>query len=518
MPRKLKNAADDGSHPNVSRQDELLAVLFSRLEAVIADCDDTAAQQKLLHEVRTDNNQTAERIFDPNEHFANWLTMTLGEKSVLELDEYQLEAIRREARRTILSSEIGKSVISIIKGLILGNKLEYDILSYKGTDPTDTKDAKQIEQLNDNWRAFIIQNKFERVLDSWIERLVRDGETLLRIFPTKISIGDIKNIPAVRFIDSTLIKGSNTAEGLDLGVWHDLDDYFTPTYYNFVLNGNEDKIDAKDVEHHKFELGEEMLRGISPFFPVLTNMRRFDKNTVNLSVLTAILSAIAFVRKHNNATLPQVTKFLQRSTDTSRSVNGKSAQVKYTHAGTVLDSTGGMDYQFPAHQVAADSFIKVIEMEAKLIAAPFNLPFQWLMSVELEEQITEDDPVARRYSREQCMLYSHLSSLFWNVQERMGVDPALKLKYYIQFYGPTIGAGEDQLARARANEIEQRAGTLSPQTWARARGRNYLIERRQTIKHRETRQPGEVMPGDAGNTNVTPDQPTAGQGGNGTSK
>jgi hypothetical protein len=284
------------------------------------------------------------------------------------------------------------------------------------------------------------------------------------------------------------------------------------------VDGDFETIDAREVIHQIFDLGMEMLRGVTPFFSVLTNLRRMDKNAVNLSVLTAILSAIAFVRKHNNATLPQITKFLQRSTDTTRNINGQDKQIKYSHAGTVLDASAGTEYQFPAHTVSSDAFIKVIELEAKLIASPFNLPYEWLMSKTLEHQLSEDSPTAKRYKREQNTLFVHLSDLFWRVQKMMGVDPSLRLKYYIKFNGPTIGNGEDLLNRARASEIEQRGGTLSPQTWAKKQGRNYLIERKQSIQHRETRQPGEVMPGDAGNTNVTPDQPTAGQGGNGTSK
>ena len=99
----------------------------------------------------------------------------------------------------------------------------------------------------------------------------------------------------------------------------------------------------------------------------------------------------------------------------------------------------------------------------------------------------------------------------------MGVDPALRLKYCAEFFGPELAIGS-ALDQARVNEIEERSGALSPQTWCSQVGRNWAVERAGMIQHRETVQPNEVMPGDLGNTNVTPDQKSAGQGGDGETK
>jgi len=137
------------------------------------------------------------------------------------------------------------------------------------------------------------------------------------------------------------------------------------------------------------------------------------------------------------------------------------------------------------------------------------------MSTEPTTSLSSGSPTARRYAREQTSLFRHLTDLFWRVQTRMGVNEAMRLKYRPLFTGPVVTNAKERLDDARADEIEQRSGTLSPQTWARKSGRYYAIERAMAMAHRNTRMPGEVMPGDAGNTNVSPDQEATGQGGDG---
>ncbi len=132
--------------------------------------------------------------------------------------------------------------------------------------------------------------------------------------------------------------------------------------------------------------------------------------------------------------------------------------------------------------------------------------------------------MTKNFLREQRLLYGKgsdtrgkLHEMWDKVQTMYGVSPENLKKFRPEFYGPRIPVA-NALDEARIGEIEQRCGVLSPQTWASSLGRNWFIERLGQLKHRATKAEDEVMPGDAGNTNVTGGQQDAGQGGSGDKK
>ncbi len=148
-----------------------------------------------------------------------------------------------------------------------------------------------------------------------------------------------------------------------------------------------------------------------------------------------------------------------------------------------------------------------------MVGIRFVLPVEWLKSGQPDKPLDEGSPTIKNFRTEQQRLYTPLEELFWRVQFAMGIDESKRAEFKVSFFGPNL-ATASTLDQAHANEIEQRAGVLSPQTWCAMNRRNYVAERANTIKHRLTKQPDEVMPGDLGNTNPGAD----GKGGDGVSK
>jgi hypothetical protein len=99
-------------------------------------------------------------------------------------------------------------------------------------------------------------------------------------------------------------------------------------------------------------------------------------------------------------------------------------------------------------------------------------------------------------------MFEDIQDIFWVVQGMMGVNvESVAVKYDLLFNGKRLAVGK-ALDEARVDEILQKIGAQSPQTTASKHGNNWAQERAGTIKHRNTVQPGEVMPGDSGKTDA----------------
>lgn len=239
-------------------------------------------------------------------------------------------------------------------------------------------------------------------------------------------------------------------------------------------------------------------------YPVFSNVRRIEKLLVNVSVLAQIQSAIALIRKHENSTGAQVSKFLDKTT-TGRAVDPVSGELyrqKNLRAGTVLDAPKGTTYDMPAHGIDTMNFIQVIDKELSHVAAGFLVPVDWLLGIEKPEPINPGSPTYQSILTERSDLYGHVTELFWKVQSMMGLDAnKLRSKYDLCIEGPDIPVAK-AIDQARIDETYQRVGATSPQEIATRKGWNYIVNRIETIRHRATQQPGEQMPGDAGATNT----------------
>jgi hypothetical protein len=134
------------------------------------------------------------------------------------------------------------------------------------------------------------------------------------------------------------------------------------------------------------------------------------------------------------------------------------------------------------------------------VAANFVLPKSWLIAEEPTEPLSPGSPTVANFQTEQEIMFEGIHDIFWSVQGMMGVNvESVMPKYDLLFNGKRLAVGK-ALDEARVDEILQKIGAQSPQTTASKHGNNWAQERAGTIKHRNTVQPGEVMPGDAGKT------------------
>ncbi len=465
-------------------------------------------EEQVEHFVEEKLKEASEQYKDPLENMLDYLTLTLGQRKNLEFTQTELDLIRKICRILWTSDEVCRGICEIYKAFIVGDGFVCTVTPKDiGTDLekiADTIEKDQVrKQLLNNWEAFSDANDLTGRLHSWIDRVLRDGEAILQVFDAKIDyLGT--SVPAVRFIDAGFLQGDDWNNSLKCGVQCAPGDFETIlSIVGFDASRPDNKPISIPYDRLIFDRRNtdyEFVRGLSAFYPVITDIRRVSKNIVNVSVLTAIQSAIALIRKHAVGTQAKTSAFLNRTSTISRTMSdGSSQQGKNIGPGTVIDGSAGMDYQFPAHSVNSQNFIAVIDKELAQIALRFNLPVAWLTGEVSKDDLTEGSPTVRRFKSERGLLCRHLYRLFNLVQLKMGVPPAILAKYEVSFHGDSLSSAS-ALHEAQVAEIELRNGALSPQTLAASKGRNYQIERVNTILHRRTQQPGEAMPGDLGNT------------------
>ena len=359
-----------------------------------------------------------------------------------------------------------------------------------------------------NWKAFSQKNKLVLKLYEWIRRRHRDGEVYVRIF-------DTPDAPTIRFVDPTFIKSDDSEK--EFGIQYNATDAETVEAIIFKnpVDNEETPIPIEDLIIEKSNVDAAAPRGITSFWPCMSNFRRLEKILVNSSVLATVQAAITMVRKHDNATGPKVERLLQRTSDgVSRTdtTSGRNSYARKVRPGTILDAPKGIEYQFPSHTVDAGSFIEIAKHELSHIGNGFVLPLEWLLTSEPTDPLTPGSPVVANFRSEQTLLFIGLEDLFWNVQSRMGINVVRnRIKYTLYFNGERLAVGK-ALDEARVDEILLRNGATSPQEIAAKHGNRYVISRTNVIKHRQTAQPGEAMPGDSGNTNPSTQPDNGGDG------
>ena len=193
----------------------------------------------------------------------------------------------------------------------------------------------------------------------------RDGETFVRKFRTD------DGIMRFRFIEPRSVQPPNTAQPhQSFGVETEPDDHETVIAYHV----NDQPVDASDVQHRKFNVDSSMKRGFALFFPVRKNLSRAAKLLRNMSLATEIQTAIALIRKHNQATKQAVRSFLTANSNQQlQGKNGKTENVFAYGPGSIIDVPIGQEYDVPK-QLDPSKTISALQAELRAIASRLVMP------------------------------------------------------------------------------------------------------------------------------------------------
>jgi hypothetical protein len=455
--------------------------------------------------------EAAEMDGSGDENFDGWLPLRLASSAqYYDYTLQELSAIRNAARTLCDTNEVAKNVLLHKRNFIVGSGVRIDIYPEDlGEDPVQlskNKENAQIRKMKQNWKAFTKANNFTMRLYEWQRRADRDGEVYVRVFP-----GDV---PQIRFLEPGFIESDDS--DYEFGIkYNSVDVEIVEGVFYKPTSDEAKQIDISTLVIDKRNVDNNAPRGISSFWPCMSNFRRLEKILVNSSVLATVQAAITMVRSHDKATAPQVQNMINRNSDGMGRIDattGRAIAARKVRPGTVLDAPKGTTYTFPSHTVNAASFIEIAKHELTHIANGFVLPVDWLLTTEPTDPLTPGSPVIANFETEQTMLFNGVEQLFWLIQGLMGINVEQnREKYALYFNGKRLAVGK-ALDEARVDAILLGLHATSPQEIAAKHGRNYTITRSNQIKHRATQQPGEAMPGDAGNTSPTSDPTNGGDG------
>lgn len=393
--------------------------------------------------------------------------------------ETELADIRTQCRALAVSNEYAINGHENRINYIVGFGHRYRAVSRKHTQaPPELAAAVQTVL-----EEFIRQNHWHRRQQELVLRMDRDGEALLRFFPS--SDGTLR----IRFVEPAQVTtppdhASNPQHSF--GIHTDRDD--VETVFGYWLDGQ--YVDAGEIQHRKANVDQNVKRGLPLFFPVRKNLRRAEKLLRNMSVVAEIQSAIALIRRHRSGNRAAMQQFIAQQADGSVNTPGSSrpTPVKRYGPGTILDAHADVDYEFPAAALDASSFVTVLQAELRAIAARLVMPEFMLTSdasnANFSSTMIAEGPAVRMFERWQKQLIDADLDVMQRVIENATASGRLPQNAWeqieIQAVAPSVHV-RDRLQEAKQSEIEFAKGVLSRQTWCQRAGLDFDQEQANLI-------------------------------------
>lgn len=418
---------------------------------------------------------------DPRESFRDdaddWISLGSGTRAQCQVpfaNEIELQEIRDQCRALAAGNEFAINGHENRISYLVGSGHTYRATQRKGQEPCDDLCARVQEVLDE----FIDANDWHRRQQEIVRRQDRDGEVFLRFF------GDPRGGLRVRFVEPAQVaspRGLSNHSATSFGIETEPDDVETPLAY--FIDGV--AVPASEIQHRKANVDCNVKRGLPLFYPVRKNLRRAEKLLRNMSVVAEIQSAIALIRKHRGGTRTGVQQFVaaQADANVTSPATGQSVSFRRFAPGTILDSHGGIEYDFPASALDASSYVTVLQAELRAIASRLVMPEFMLTSdasnANFASTMVAESPALRMFARLQSELARDDLSVMRRVLETAvaaGRLPQEVLPLVDVQVGPPTLAVRDALQEAQAFRIEFESGILSPQTWSQRRGLDFEQE------------------------------------------
>jgi capsid protein len=416
---------------------------------------------------------------DPRESFcddgADWLALGGLAGGPLTkvpfVNELQLREIRDQCRALAVGNEFAINGHENRISFLVGCGHTYRAAPKKSREVP----AELCPMTQDVLDEFIDSNDWHRRQQEIVRRYDRDGEVFLRFFAD----GDGRT--RVRFVEPGQVatpQGRAGDASTSFGIETEPDDVETPVTY-YIDN---EAVPACEIQHRKANVDCNVKRGLPLFYPVRKNLRRAEKLLRNMSVVAEIQSAIALIRKHRSGTKTGVQQFVAAQTDANvtSAATGQSTSFRRFGPGTILDSHGGIEYDFPAAGLDAANYVVVLQAELRAIASRLVMPEFMLTSDEsnanFASTMVAEGPAMRMFARMQADLARDDLQVMRRViagavaAGRLPDEAAEAIEVQV---GPPTLEVRDALKEAQSFRIEFESGILSPQTWSQRRGLDY---------------------------------------------
>lgn len=417
---------------------------------------------------------------------ARWLDLGAGgahsgAASLAFSTEAEHREIRARCRALAANNEFAINGHENRISYVVGSGHTYRAVTRKGRQAS----PELADQVQEVLEQFLEENAWHRRQQEIVRRRDRDGEAFLRFFV------DAAGMTRVRFVEPGQVTAPPEAAhdaDASFGILTSHDDVENVLAY--YIDGV--AVDAANIQHRKANVDANVKRGLPLFYPVQKNLRRAEKLLRNMSVVAEIQSAIALVRRHNTGTRAAVQQFVAGSADaqTTRPGSGRTVNTKRYAPGTILDTSGGVEYDFPAQALDAGRYVIVLQAELRAIASRLVMPEFMLTSdasnANYASTLVAEGPAVKMFQRLQAEQIADDLEVMWRVVEnavragRLAREALSTID--LQVAAPAL-AVRDALQEAQVARIEFAHGILSPQTWAQQRGLDYAQEQENIAAH-----------------------------------
>lgn len=418
-----------------------------------------------------------EYLFDDEER---WTSMEASSHAGRFESEETLDDARDSCRQLALTNEFAINGHENRISFVVGSGHTFRVVPKPGRDVTP--DA--LQHVQDCVDEFIAENRWYERQQEIMRRKDRDGEAFLRLFI------DQRGKTTVRFIEPDLVRNPQP------GTEDDFDRDETPTRFGIqtaphdieqVLGYRVDGewVPAREIQHRKANVDANVLRGVPLFYPVRKNLRRAEKLLRNMSVVAEIQSAIAIIRKHNTGNRLGIERFAANAADAQRpGRSGTSTLMQRYQPGTILDTSAGVEYEFPVAAVDASRYILVLQAELRAIASRLVMPEFMLTSdasnANYSSTMIAEGPAVRMFARLQREMMEEDTRLFKTVLQNASIfgriSPITVQNVTLQITAPNLSV-HDRLRDVQADRILFELGILSANQLAARHGAELLRSR-----------------------------------------
>lgn len=311
-------------------------------------------------------------------------------------------------------------------------------------------------------------------------RSLQDAEILVQFFKGG---ANTNGVCRVRFVDPERIdEPPGMARNERWGIRTDPED--VETREAIYLKDLDDSTTGQWYPIDKFIFHKEgtprtVKRGYPAFAIVADALAQCEKIQRNMSEVTAIQAAIAYVRQHAPGTLPaQITNLISSNGDYQtkpkngiRGTSDRTVQVQWTDPGQVIDMSDGMNFEAGPASGGAAGFIAVLQSRLRGICARFGFPEFFTADASnnnLASAFIAGGPFERNIKRRQRRFADFQEAVYNKAIEyavrsgRLSQADVDAVEVKVECPGVSIA---NKLEETQIRQIENQAGVLSPQTW-----------------------------------------------------
>ena len=420
-----------------------------------------------------------------------------GELLPLYINWWQLKIIRDRSRQIARNNEFAIAAINAHRNYVVGTGFQYSVQAR-----TDSSNSELIKRTQDLVDLFTEHNRMAELESEVMYRLHSDGEAFLRSFKGE------DGLLRIRFVEPELVRppADDTTPASSFGIKCADDDIHHVVGYWIIEKPWENLtptlIPADQILHLKINSESNSKRGLPTIYAVESNLRSAEDVLQSMIAVAKARSKIAVIRKVNDSPPEAISALTQTASDytVTDPVQGRATSINHMGYGSILTSTGNVEYDFPSMNIGASDLVETLSANLRAIAARFGIT-ETMMSTDASNNnyasaLVAEAPAVKTFERMQKLIGQAVGerrtrperSLIWQQISHavnIGMLPRDVLdQVIVKAKGPQLVA-RDYGQEANTAKTYMEMGLWSPQTITAESGKNFEEEQRNITKAKE---------------------------------